>query len=220
MNFGENLKRIRKDRGITQEELKNALGLKTRTMIHYYENDISQPSLDTSIAIADYLGVSLDELTGGSDSNFPFAKNLENDFELNSEEKVAIANYADFLISKRKKTDLSIKAVYQADNGDLFFEHNNSSCNRNREDIKNLIEVKLPKFMDSNKAIECKAIVTEQAPGIELISYAVDDSIFATAGINITNNFYYLQNFIYITRISIPSQVEQIIDAGRGSYAV
>ncbi len=63
MNFGLNLKRIRKTRHISQQELAEKLGLAQRTISHY-ESGSCEPNLTCLCKIADILGVSLDELVG------------------------------------------------------------------------------------------------------------------------------------------------------------
>ncbi len=63
MNFGLNLKRIRKTRHISQKVMAEKLGLAQRTISHY-ESGSCEPSLTCLCKIADILGVSLDELVG------------------------------------------------------------------------------------------------------------------------------------------------------------
>lgn len=60
-NFGKNLKFLRKTSGCNQTNLGNKLGLE-RTSVSNYENDISEPPLQVVVRIANYFGVSLDEL--------------------------------------------------------------------------------------------------------------------------------------------------------------
>lgn len=63
MNFGLNLKRIRKTRHISQKELASLLGLAQRTISHY-ESGSCEPNLTCLCKIASILQVSLDELVG------------------------------------------------------------------------------------------------------------------------------------------------------------
>ena len=55
--FGENLRRIRKARGISQEELARMLGT-SKQVISRYENGQRSPKLSTVEEYADKLGVS------------------------------------------------------------------------------------------------------------------------------------------------------------------
>ncbi len=61
--FGENLRKLRKGRGMTQSELGGYVGL-SKAVISKYETGIGYPSFDVLIRIAQYFGVSTDYLLG------------------------------------------------------------------------------------------------------------------------------------------------------------
>ena len=61
MSFGNNLKEIRKQRGITQEGLAELLGV-SRQAISKWESDSGYPETEKLIAISRELDVSLDYL--------------------------------------------------------------------------------------------------------------------------------------------------------------
>ncbi len=61
--FGLILKKLRKTKGLNQEELANILGVR-KTTISNYETGYSAPSSATLRQIADYFSVSIDELLG------------------------------------------------------------------------------------------------------------------------------------------------------------
>ena len=61
--FGENLRKLRKGRGMTQSELGGHVGL-SKAVISKYENALGYPSYDVLIRIAQYFGVSTDYLLG------------------------------------------------------------------------------------------------------------------------------------------------------------
>jgi transcriptional regulator with XRE-family HTH domain len=61
MYFASNLKLMRKRRGLTQEDLAGALGIK-RPTLNNYENKVSGPPLDVLTAMSDYFGLSMDTL--------------------------------------------------------------------------------------------------------------------------------------------------------------
>lgn len=63
MTFGQNLKEARKDRGLTGPELAEASGVQAKT-IYRYERDEHEPPFGIALALADALGMSLDELAG------------------------------------------------------------------------------------------------------------------------------------------------------------
>lgn len=66
MNFGEKLKKLRKDNDLTQEELAEKLFV-TRTAISKWETDKALPGIDSLKLISDLFGVGIDELISDSD---------------------------------------------------------------------------------------------------------------------------------------------------------
>ncbi len=67
--FGDNLKKLRKGRGMTQSELGSKIGF-SRAVIGKYETGLGYPFFDVLIRIAQYFGVSTDYLLGVSGSKF------------------------------------------------------------------------------------------------------------------------------------------------------
>lgn len=61
MSFSENLRTLRHNAGISQEELSVKLNI-ARSSISKYENGTQQPSIEVLQAICKYLKVSADEL--------------------------------------------------------------------------------------------------------------------------------------------------------------
>ncbi len=61
------LKELREEKGITQKNLADSLGLK-RTRITSYETGANHPEYAVLLQLADYFHVSLDYLTGRTDS--------------------------------------------------------------------------------------------------------------------------------------------------------
>jgi transcriptional regulator with XRE-family HTH domain len=64
VNFGEVLRRLRQEAGLSQAGLAAAAGIHRR-QIHRYESGEQQPALDVAQRLASALGVTLDELAGG-----------------------------------------------------------------------------------------------------------------------------------------------------------
>ncbi len=62
-NIGQTIKQLRKARGVTQEELANALNL-THQTVSKWENDTAQPDIMMMPSLADYFGVTIDDLFG------------------------------------------------------------------------------------------------------------------------------------------------------------
>lgn len=64
-NLGENLKKLRKNRGLTQKELGAQVGL-SKAVVSKYENAMGYPTYDVLIRLAHYFGVTTDYLLGVS----------------------------------------------------------------------------------------------------------------------------------------------------------
>jgi transcriptional regulator with XRE-family HTH domain len=58
--IGENLKLLRKRKGVSQEEIAQDLGL-TRSSYSGYENGVAEPNIETLIKISEYYDISLDK---------------------------------------------------------------------------------------------------------------------------------------------------------------
>ena len=63
VNFGEKLKTLRKQAGMTQTELPRRLNI-TKSVVSYYELQERNPSPDTLIKLADIFHVTTDYLLG------------------------------------------------------------------------------------------------------------------------------------------------------------
>lgn len=61
MNIGNNISALRKKKGITQEELANELKVSSQA-VSKWENNTSCPDISLLTQIADYFGVSVDDL--------------------------------------------------------------------------------------------------------------------------------------------------------------
>lgn len=59
--FAVNLKTLRKEKGLTQPELANRLGV-SRAIISFWENDIYEPTATHIIKVAKFFDVSIDDL--------------------------------------------------------------------------------------------------------------------------------------------------------------
>lgn len=61
--FGDNIKRLRKNKGLKQQEIAELLGVKRNTYSDW-ENGKTEPSFENLVKLADLLDVSLDWLFG------------------------------------------------------------------------------------------------------------------------------------------------------------
>lgn len=91
MTFGKRLKKIREERGLSQETLAIALGV-SRETISKYEREERFPSLDRAISIAIFFNVSLLYLAGLTDHEYLDLSTLDD------------ATRADILFLVKKRT--------------------------------------------------------------------------------------------------------------------
>lgn len=66
MSFGENVRAVRKDRGLSQEELAEQLQV-SRQAVSKWEQDEGYPEMEKLILLSEKLNVSLDALVSGGD---------------------------------------------------------------------------------------------------------------------------------------------------------
>lgn len=105
--IGERLLDLRKDAGLTQDELALALNINKHS-ISSYEREKSEPPDAIKIAIANYFGVSVDYLLGLTDNPSPY-KDRYNVLRLPGKfppkAKDSLKDYADYLSYKYSTTD-------------------------------------------------------------------------------------------------------------------
>lgn len=80
MAFGEKLRKIRNEAGITQKELADKIGVK-RTTVSGYETEGKEPPYNTLIKIAQTLNCSIDYLLGYAEENNSKDKAQDNFYE-------------------------------------------------------------------------------------------------------------------------------------------
>ena len=79
--FSKRMKKIRIEKGITLQELADALDTTTSTLSRY-ENDKAQPNLHLVSNLADYLNTTVDYLVGRTDQKYPdWYKNLPEELQ-------------------------------------------------------------------------------------------------------------------------------------------
>lgn len=83
MNFHENIRNFRIFRGITQEQLADALG-RTKSVISNWERGVNSPDLDSCVSMCRIFSVTPNELFGW-DENPEYIKWLENSKQLEVE---------------------------------------------------------------------------------------------------------------------------------------
>lgn len=74
MDFAENLKKLRKEKKVTQQQLADILCV-DKTSISKWENGFNYPNQNIQLMIADYFGVTVDYLLGRDDNPSPTLTN-------------------------------------------------------------------------------------------------------------------------------------------------
>lgn len=103
--IGERLVDLRKDAGLTQDELALALHINKHS-ISSYERDKSEPPDEIKAAIARYFHVSADYLLGLTDTPEPYGDRrdcLRLSVPLTEEELQEVRQYIRFLLYKRER---------------------------------------------------------------------------------------------------------------------
>lgn len=78
--FSGRLNRLRRERGLSQEDLADAVGV-TRQAVQKWESGASRPDMDNLVTLARYFGVTLDELvTGQSPAPSPEGRTVINNY--------------------------------------------------------------------------------------------------------------------------------------------
>ena len=112
MSIGENIKRLRKEKGLTQKQLGTLCQPPIdEANIRKYENDKQNPKIETIYKIADALGISASELvklppapTSIIDGKrFRTGKELQKYLEYSGEKETLINIYDNFLNEKGQK---------------------------------------------------------------------------------------------------------------------
>ena len=96
-NLQDRLKILREKYGYTQEELAQKVGL-TKNAVSLYEHGKRKPSIETLEAFSDIFNVSIDYLTGASETTEVIP---DVDFFLNDEERNLIIEYRNIDSSSR-----------------------------------------------------------------------------------------------------------------------
>lgn len=127
--FGERLSQLRKEKGLTQEELAKALNM-TRSSLSLYEIGKRDPDTDTLKKIADFFNVSTDYLLGQTDirnqadeitdavSDDPELAEFWNDLKQREDLKLLFKQTRNLSPKAIKQVMRIIKAIEDEENGE------------------------------------------------------------------------------------------------------
>ena len=122
--FGENLRKIRNEKGLTQDELASLLGT-SKQVISRYENDLRSPKVSVVADYAEKLGVSIDELTISHKDGklfffFPEDDSQSDDYVPQTPEARIVSGGMDKLPEAQRQQILGVVRAMFANNPDLF----------------------------------------------------------------------------------------------------
>lgn len=106
MTLSEKMKKLRKERKITQEQLAKDIGVE-RSSIGKYETG-TQPSTDIITRLADYFNVSVDYLLGRDEIKNPPQGDGNYTMELNGRDERDISRRLDRMLSELDKKDSAL----------------------------------------------------------------------------------------------------------------
>lgn len=115
MGFGNRLKELRQQKGLTQADLANILNLGP-TAISNYEANRNEPTFEKLLQLAEYFEVSCDYLLGKSDKYLPVeGEIIDCDIieifnlyqEMNLESIAEFKNFAKYLLYRQNTNNIS-----------------------------------------------------------------------------------------------------------------
>lgn len=136
MSIGENIKKLRKNKGLSQKQLAEILNLSEIT-IRRYEKCSNIPTIETINKIADALGMPLSELLGNS------VKTNDIGIKINELLEVNISNNTG---TEKNISEMTINElydlIYELRNKISSLEDLNATLIENMEKIKKLVNIK------------------------------------------------------------------------------
>jgi transcriptional regulator with XRE-family HTH domain len=107
VTFGERMKMLRNEKGITLDELSSAI-FTTKATLSRYENSKRTPNIHFAVKVAEYFGVTTDFLYGITDKKNETVTNYDDIFGFVSQSTVnaqALRDYIQFLNFQKQKKD-------------------------------------------------------------------------------------------------------------------
>jgi transcriptional regulator with XRE-family HTH domain len=118
MYLAQNLKYLREKKGLTQEELSTKFEVCQRS-VGYWENSDRTPDIETIVKLAEYFGVSLDELvlkdlTPPKPMQVKNLKYLRTKYDMTQEDMAKLLGFkgkSSYCLIEKGKTELSIEKL-------------------------------------------------------------------------------------------------------------
>ena len=113
--FSENLKKLRKEKKFTQEELAKALNI-TKSRINMYERGEREPKFEMLEIIADYFNVDMNFLLGKTDiRNSSFFEGIAKNKEKLSKESIPSSPYNFYASSEEQDVIIAYRSADEID---------------------------------------------------------------------------------------------------------
>lgn len=101
--FGDNLRALRKKKGLSQDDMAERLGILTRTY-GSWERSEREPNFDMTKKIAEMFDVSIDSLIGKEErTKKEILRRVQDLKDLPEDQLQKILEYADFIVKSEKK---------------------------------------------------------------------------------------------------------------------
>ncbi|MPN64248.1 HTH-type transcriptional regulator ImmR [bioreactor metagenome] len=141
MNFGEKLRLLRTEKGLTLKEL-GELTNQTFSNISRYERGIREPNIETIKMFADFFNVSVDYLLGLSEKENKSKNEIKQEFKptLTSKDEKDIAKDLDSIMTK----------LQNEEDGPIYY-NGTEVDSEDAELFRELLEVALKKIKIKNK---------------------------------------------------------------------
>ena len=110
MNFGQNLKKLRKNAKLTQSQLAEKLGMKQNAYV-LWEQKSTNPTLEILEKLADIYDLPIQELIKETDNNAE-KQLIDNYRSLTGEQQESVINFTDFLIEQNKTEIINLKTYH------------------------------------------------------------------------------------------------------------
>lgn len=107
MNFGQNLKKLRKNAKLTQSQLAEKLGMEQNAYV-LWEQKSTNPTLEILEKLADIYDLPIQELIKETDNNAE-KQLIDNYRSLTGEQQESVINFTDFLIEQNKTEIINLK---------------------------------------------------------------------------------------------------------------
>lgn len=102
---------------------------------------------------------------------------------------------------------MKVTAIYKANNGDVFFEHDGNFEEISKDQQAALVEEAV-KLFETSAPVEVEA--RHSLEPVEHVSYYKDGEFLATAGMHVTPEYSVFQNHIYLHRESEKTENERL----------